>query len=147
VAARQRTVSFYDHEGIRHSVQVPAESLDEAAVLAMRAFGEHDCAPGPASKLEVEVAAPIVIHTLTVKKLREWLNGACLDPSEKLAKERLEGYSGLGLVAPKTGRLHSRRVQRQLGGRPARTQPGLCSRSEEMTLRPGWERWRIALLG
>jgi hypothetical protein len=58
-----------------------------------------------------------------------------------------EGYSGLGLGAPKTGRLHSRRVQRQLGGRPARTKPGLCSRSEEMTLRPGWERWRITLPG
>ena len=91
MAARQRTVSFYDHEGIRHSVQVPAESLDEAAVLAMRAFGEHDCAPGPASKLEVEVAAPIVIHTLTVKKLREWLNGRALVRARSWPRNDLKG--------------------------------------------------------
>jgi hypothetical protein len=43
VPARQCTVSFSDHEGIRHSVHVPAESLYEAAVLALRVFREHDC--------------------------------------------------------------------------------------------------------
>ena len=91
VPARQCTVSFSDFEGIRHSVQVPAESLYEAAVLALRAFREHDCSPGPAAKLEVEVAGPAVTHTLTVKKVREWLDGACRSPNEKVAKERLKG--------------------------------------------------------
>jgi hypothetical protein len=65
--------------------------LYEVAVLELRAFREHDCAPGPASRLEVEVAGPAVKHTLTVTKVREWLDGACQSPSEKLAKERLKG--------------------------------------------------------
>jgi hypothetical protein len=43
---RQRAESLAI-SNIRHSVQVPAESLYEAAVLAMRAFREHDCASGP----------------------------------------------------------------------------------------------------
>ena len=90
MSARQCTVSFSDPEGIRHSVQVHAESLYEAAVLAVRAFREHDCAPGPASRLEVEVAGPSVTHTVTVKKVHEWLGGTCRSPNERLVKERLK---------------------------------------------------------
>ena len=54
VPARSCTVSFTGHDGIRHSVNVQAETLYEAVVLAIRAFRENDCAPGPASQLEVE---------------------------------------------------------------------------------------------
>jgi hypothetical protein len=39
----------------------------------------------------VEVAGPSFTHSLTVKKVREWLDGACRSPNEKLAKERLKG--------------------------------------------------------
>jgi hypothetical protein len=35
---RSCLVSFTDTEGIEHSIRVPAESLDEAAVEAMAAF-------------------------------------------------------------------------------------------------------------
>ena len=55
------------------------------------AFRDHHCAPGPAAKLEVEITGPAVTHTLTVKKVREWLDEACRSPNEKLAKERLKG--------------------------------------------------------
>lgn len=40
-------VSYLDTEGLRHTVEVEAESLYEAAVLAMRTFKDHDCEPGP----------------------------------------------------------------------------------------------------
>jgi hypothetical protein len=45
------TVSFRDSEGIQHSVEIGAETLYEAAVLALKSFREHDCAPGPGAHL------------------------------------------------------------------------------------------------
>ena len=56
-------VSFTDPEGFRHSVEVQAESLYEAVVLATRAFKEHACAPGLGSELEVKIQSPAVTHT------------------------------------------------------------------------------------
>jgi len=47
-------VSFVDLDGIRHSVEVEAESLYEAGVLAIRVFRQHNCLPGLVSKLEVK---------------------------------------------------------------------------------------------
>jgi hypothetical protein len=90
VPARACTVSFTGHDGIRHSVNVQAETLYEAVVLAVRAFREHDCAPGPASTLEVEARSPSVTHTVSMRKMQEWLSGACKSPSEKVVKERLK---------------------------------------------------------
>jgi len=95
VAVRACVVSFLDSDGIRHSVEVQAGSLYEAAVLAMSTFRQHDCQPGLASQLEVRVTSPSVMHTVTVKKVREWLEGGAKSPSEKLAKERLKAMLSL----------------------------------------------------
>ncbi len=81
-------VSYIDTEGLRHTVEVEAESLYEAAVLAMRTLKEHDCEPGLISKLEVEIRRS-VIHTVTPKRVREWLNGGAKSPKETVLKERL----------------------------------------------------------
>jgi hypothetical protein len=81
-------VSYLDTEGLRHTVQVDADSLYEAAVRAMRTFREHDCEPGLISQLEVEIRSS-VIHTVTPKKVHEWLNGGARSPKEAVAKERL----------------------------------------------------------
>lgn len=70
---RACTVSFTGHDGIRHSVNVQAETLYEGVALAVRAFREHDCTPGPASQLEVEAKSPSVTHTVSMKKVQEWL--------------------------------------------------------------------------
>ena len=83
-------VSFSDTDGLRHSTEVRAETVYEAVVLASRAFREHDCTPGPASQIEVDVRSPSVTHTVTMRKVREWLDGACKSPSEKVTKERLK---------------------------------------------------------
>ena len=53
-------VSFADVRGIRHTVEVQAESLLEAAILAVRTFRsdpwiEH---VGPATILDIEVREP-----------------------------------------------------------------------------------------
>jgi hypothetical protein len=95
VPVRPCIVAFADAEGFRHSVEVQAQTLYEAVVLAACAFREHDCASGPASQLEVEVQAPSVKHRVTILKVREWLDGGAKSPKERLVKERLKG-----LLAP-----------------------------------------------
>ena len=81
-------VSYVDTSGIRHSVEVEAQSLYEAAVLAIRVFRQHDCEPREANRLEIEVRSPCV-HTLSIKKINEWLNGGARTPKEAVTKERL----------------------------------------------------------
>jgi hypothetical protein len=81
-------VSYLDTSGIRHSVEVDAQSLYEAAVLAIRIFREHDCEPREANRLEIEVRSSVV-HTLTIRKIYDWLNGGAKTPKEAVTKERL----------------------------------------------------------
>ena len=81
-------VSYLDIEGLRHTVEVEAGSLYEAAVLAVRIFREHDCEPGALSKLEVEIRTS-VIHTVTLKKIQEWVSGGSKSPKEAVMKDRL----------------------------------------------------------
>jgi hypothetical protein len=81
-------VSYLDREGLRHSVEVDAESLFEAAALAIRTFKQHDCAPAEMTKLEVEIRSSVV-HETTVKRVREWLSGGARSPKEAVTKERL----------------------------------------------------------
>ena len=82
-------VSYLDISGIRHQVEVEAESMYEAAAFAIQVFKAHDCEPGAMANLEIEIRTSIT-HTLTVKKLRDWLNGACRSPNERVTKERLK---------------------------------------------------------
>jgi hypothetical protein len=91
VPVRTCTVSYTDHEGIRHSVNVQADTLYEAVALAVKAFREHDCAPGQASTMEVEARSPSVTDTVSMRKVQDWLNGGAKSPSEKIIKDRLKG--------------------------------------------------------
>jgi len=81
-------VSFVDFDGIRHSVEVHAEGLYEASVLALFAFRKHELEPGGLTQLEVEVRSS-VRHTLTVTKVHEWLQRGVRTPKEAVLKERL----------------------------------------------------------
>jgi hypothetical protein len=95
VPARACTVSFTGHDGIRHSVNVQAETLYEAVVLAIRVFREHECAPGAASQLKVEARSPSVIHTVSMAKVQDRLRSPAKRPSDKIMKERLKGILAL----------------------------------------------------
>ena len=81
-------VSFLDTEGLRHTVEVEAESLYEAAVLAMRAFRDHNCEPGALSKLEIQIRT-FITHTVTPKKVRQWLDAGAKTPKDAVTKHRL----------------------------------------------------------
>ena len=92
VPSRTCRVSFTDSEGIEHSVQVPAESLYEAAVEAMAAFRRSVLAEmplGSQTRLTIRVKAPEEEHTITIGKVLAWLDGVTTSPSEKLKKNRL----------------------------------------------------------
>ena len=60
-------MSNVDVSGIRHTVEVSADSLYETAVLAVRTFQQHDRAPDDMNALEVEIRSSVT-HTLTLKK-------------------------------------------------------------------------------
>jgi hypothetical protein len=83
-------VSFLDLDGVRHSVEVQADGLYEAAVLGLAAFKKHDLELNPAglAHLEVEVRSSIT-HTVTVQKVHQWLRQGVRSPKEAVMKGRL----------------------------------------------------------
>ena len=81
-------VWFLDTEGIRHSVEVQADSLYEAAVLAMRTFRQHDFVPAETSRLHVEIRTSVT-HDVTFAKVRQWVTTPPKNPRDALLKDRL----------------------------------------------------------
>jgi len=75
-------------------VNVQAETLYEAVKLAIRAFRENDCAPGPASQLDVEARSLSVTHTVSVAKVQDSLQSSAKSPSDKIMKKRLKALLG-----------------------------------------------------
>ena len=89
--ARTCLVSFTDSEGIRHSVEVTAGTLYEAAVMAIAQFRRCEFttdAPGPASRLTVAVKMPSTTHEVQWGKIETWLQSAG-KPNEQPLKSRL----------------------------------------------------------
>ena len=77
---------------IRHSVEVTAESLYEAGVVALSALrkaGWVEEHPGPATRLEIEVKESSTIHTISVAQLQRWVSGEGKSPAERLARQRM----------------------------------------------------------
>ena len=69
MALRTCTVSFAGPSGVRHSVEVTAESIYEAAALGVSALknsGWTD-AIAPGTELEIQVREPATCHRLTVQ--------------------------------------------------------------------------------
>jgi hypothetical protein len=81
-----------DVRGIRHVVEVQAESLFEAAILGMRVFNgdrwiDH---VGPATVFNVEVREPAANHAITLHQIQRWLDGASTNPNEGMKKAKLK---------------------------------------------------------
>jgi len=92
-------VSFTDCE-IEHSVEVSAESLYEAAALAIAEFrkgGLVDATIGPATELRV-LSYPMAPrqYSLTVRRLENWARyGTCRGPNQMVYRDRIAGILGL----------------------------------------------------
>src|ERR1700675_1672409 len=92
VPVRICAVSFADVRGIRHTVEVQAESLFEGAILGVRTLRgdpwiEH---VGPATVLDIEVREPAAKHAITMMQVERWLEGASTGPNEGVKKAKLK---------------------------------------------------------
>jgi hypothetical protein len=93
VTGKTCRVSFTDLSGIRHSVEIQADSLYEAAVVRLKALkmAEWVDAVGPATRLEIQVLQPSAVHILMVAQITRWLDGGSKNPAEAVVKKRLKG--------------------------------------------------------
>jgi hypothetical protein len=83
--------------GVRHTVEVTAESLYEAAVLGLSLLKKHGWVDpiGPGTEIQVQVKEPPVTHSVSVSQLKRWVEGIAVSPDELLRKNRLKA-----LLAP-----------------------------------------------
>jgi hypothetical protein len=92
---RACAVSFIGDAGVKHSAEVQAESLYEAALEGVRAISQQwGQEPGPLTPISVEVKPPPVTHNLTLRQIRQWIGTNAISPKDKLAKERLKERLG-----------------------------------------------------
>src|ERR1700730_7253074 len=92
MAPKTCTVSVTDASGSRHSVEVLAESLYEAAALGLKLLRDADWVDtlGPMTRLQLQVRAPAVMHEVTIQQLQRWLDGAPISPHEAVRKAKLK---------------------------------------------------------
>jgi hypothetical protein len=93
-------VSFTDSSGIECSIEVGAESLYEAAALAVAEFrkrGLVDSAIGPGTLLTVlSYPAAAKRYSLTLGKLESWAkHGTCNGPNQMVQRDRIAAILGL----------------------------------------------------
>jgi hypothetical protein len=92
VPIRSCSISFRGVSGVRHSVELDAESVYDAAIRGMallRRDGWVDSG-GPATELEVEVREPATRLTVSVEQLRRWCDGIAVSPVETIKKAKLK---------------------------------------------------------
>jgi len=70
-------ISFVGERGVRHSVEVTADTLYEAAAQAVAVFKQSECVDviGPATELHVAVKQPETSHRVTPSQIRRWCDG------------------------------------------------------------------------
>lgn len=84
-------VSFKDSDGVLHEAEVQAESLYEAAVLALKAFKvAWTDGPKPATRLSIQVMSPVVRHEVTVAQVKAWLERNSNNPNDQARKRDLK---------------------------------------------------------
>jgi hypothetical protein len=100
---------YLDTDGIRHSVEVEAGSLYEAAARAATTLKQHQCEPAETCDLEIEISSSAT-HTKTLKKIRQWFEGSARSPKEAFAKGRLRELLYLGQPRSKRKRPDPQRI-------------------------------------
>ena|SRR5579871_1152743 len=86
---RACSVSFVGISGIRHGVEVEAESLFEAAVKAITRFRADPWMEqvGNATTLDIEIRESATTHAVTLKQVESWL--ASTSPSPHVASKKV----------------------------------------------------------
>ena len=96
VALRTCTVSFSGPSGLRHSVDVTAESVYEAAAMGVSALRKSGWADAVAlgTELEIQVREPPTSHRVTLHQIHRWCDGMATSPDETLKKRKLKQLLG-----------------------------------------------------
>jgi hypothetical protein len=92
-------VTYLDQEGLDHSVEVEAESLYEAAAIAVAEFRQGEVITdtrGPMTESCVTVLRKPIEHRIRFNKVQEWLQPPMKGAGEGASAE-VAGWSG---VAP-----------------------------------------------
>ena len=92
VALRSCVVSFAGEHGVRHSVEVTADTLYEAAATALSIFKQSEWAAaiGPNTELLVAVKNPETMHRVTPRQIQRWCDGVAVSPDEVLKRKRVK---------------------------------------------------------
>jgi hypothetical protein len=92
-------VSYLDSRNIEHAVDVTADSLFEAAAVAVRAFREGaliDELPVAGRELRIAVFPVPVEHRVRLQRVEQWAQtGTVKRPVEMLRRERVRELLGL----------------------------------------------------
>ena len=92
-------VSYLDSRNVEHTVDVTAESLFEAAAVAVRAFREGTLVeelPVPGTELRITVSPLPVEHRVRLQRVEQWAQtGTVKSPVEMLRRERVRELLGL----------------------------------------------------
>jgi hypothetical protein len=96
VAVRACVVSFAGERGVRHSVEVTAETLYEAAAQALSVFKQSEWADaiGPGTELHVTVKNPEMTHRVTLDQIGRWCDRVAVSPNEVLKRHRVKTLIG-----------------------------------------------------
>jgi hypothetical protein len=82
-------VSYMDLDGVKHSVEITAGSLFEAAVVGMNAMKVPDWFNRSTLTIEIRVKQPETIHTVSSAVLTAWLARKGRTPREMALKAKL----------------------------------------------------------
>jgi hypothetical protein len=93
MATKTCRVSFRRADGWFCSVEVEAESVYEAAVLALSTLTSNELSEGvaPQTPIRVQVIEPGPTKTVAITEIRRWLEMPALNPSEGAMKRKLRG--------------------------------------------------------
>ena len=87
---RSCVVSYQDNQGIRHSAEVTAETLYEAAVLGLKALDVNQRFTHNIT-IDVRVKNPETTHSVSGAVLEAWLARPAKSATEQALKSRLKG--------------------------------------------------------
>lgn len=86
-------MTFTDLDGLCHTAELEADTVYEAAVLALQIFKKSEFVqipPGLASRFQVNVRGPVVSHEVSLVQVRDWVNRGSGNPAEILRRNRLK---------------------------------------------------------
>ena len=86
------TVNVTGPSGVRHGVDVTADSLYEAAIVSLSLLKKDGWVEpiAPGTRLEIQVRHPATTHSVSLAQLRRWVEGIAVSPDETLKKRKLK---------------------------------------------------------